>query len=226
MKTKAIIKLIGIAGIATVLWVGTIGCGEDSNPGGSSWQNTSFVDSRDKQIYRTVQIGNQMWMAENLNYNVPNNTGNMCYGNIPDNCTKYGRLYNWATVMAGSSSSSSSPSRVRGICPSGWHVPSDAEWTTVVNHIGGREGAGKKFKARSGWNSNGNGNDDYGFTARPGGSRNTSTFSNAGNSGFWWTATEEGDNAWGRFMSYEHNDVNRNSSNAKTFHFALRCVKD
>src|SRR5215469_10890371 len=85
----------------------------------------SFTDSRDSKTYRTVVIGTQTWMAENLNYNA---TGSKCYNDSTQYCDLYGRLYDWTTAMAGVSSSSANPSGVLGICPVGWHLPSDAEW--------------------------------------------------------------------------------------------------
>jgi len=139
----------------------------------------SMVDARDKITYKTVKIGNQTWMAENLNYNAK---GSECNGNNPLNCIKYGRLYNWKTALK--------------VCPKGWHLPSNAEWQKLVDFVGGNEVAGKKLKAESGWNNDnatsGNGTDDYGFAALPGGN-NSEYFSNSsyvGNSGFWWSTSK------------------------------------
>ncbi len=116
----------------------------------------TYTDPRDGQTYRTVKIGDQVWMAENLNYEAK---GSRCYGNDPANAKKYGRLYNRKTAMK--------------VCPPGWHLPSDKEWDVLIEFVGGKEVAGKNLKSKSGWNNyegiNGNGKDTYGFSALPGG---------------------------------------------------------
>jgi len=164
--------------------------------------------SEDK-FYKTVVIGNQTWMAENMNYETAN--GSMCWDNDEANCTIYGRLYNWSTAM--------------GVCPSGWHLPSDDEWTTLTSFVG--SSAGTKLKANSSlWRANA-GTDDYGFSALPGGYGNTSgTSTIAGNIGGWWSSTEyDASIAYGRFMSYEYASVNKNFGNKEVF-FSVRCVQD
>jgi uncharacterized protein (TIGR02145 family) len=183
----------------------------------------SVTDSRDGQSYRTVKIGDQTWMAENLNYNA---SGSVCKNKL-GNCTKYGRLYNWSTVMAGSSSSSSSPSGRRGVCPSGWHVPSDAEWTILVDYVGG---AFSKLKSATGWYTGSGyipGTDDYGFSALPGGYRSTEgTFYNVGSYGSWWSATENGAvGARYRSMYYGVSYVFSGTYD-KTNQLSLRCLQD
>jgi len=126
-----------------------------SKPSSSSSVVTSgtFKDDRDSKTYKYVVIGTKTWMADNLNYATE---GSLCYDATEANCTTYGRLYAWSTAKTA--------------CPSGWHLPDDAEWTTLINFVG--TAAGKKLKSISGWNSNGNGTDDYGFSALPGGYRN------------------------------------------------------
>jgi len=124
---------------------------------------TYFTDSRDGISYKMVTIGSQTWMAENLNYDVPNVTNDGCSYN---DCS-YGRMYSWSTIMNGSPGSSAIPSGVQGICPVGWHVPSDWEWEILQDNVGGNETAGTKLKSTSGWNNNGNGTDEYGFSALP-----------------------------------------------------------
>ena len=160
----------------------------------SSVTKGTFTDSRGEKVYKTVTIGTQTWMAENLNYDVPDNTTDVCYSNNADNCAKYGRLYNWSTAMGGASSSNRVPSGVRGVCPSGWHLPSSAEWTTLTDAVGGTSKAGTKLKSSTGWNSYSGipfGTDDYGFSALPGGYGNSDGyFNNAGSYGRWWSATE------------------------------------
>ncbi len=155
-----------------------------------------------EQTYKTVVIGTQTWMAENLNYN-PGTGNSACYNNQPSNCTAYGRLYDWSTAM--------------GVCPAGWHLPSDAEWTTLTNYVSGSGEAGTKLKATTGWNGNSNGTDEYGFSALPGGS---------GNGGSWWSATEYNSGyAWYRSMYYDDSGVGRLSS-TKSYLFSVRCLKD
>jgi len=183
----------------------------------------TVTDPRDGQSYRVITIGNQTWMAENLNYDIPGVSTDVCYNNNSINCTTYGRLYTWSTVMDGASSSTLSPSGVQGICPSGWHVPSDAEWTTLTDLVG--SSAGTKLKSSSGWGwDGGNGTDDYGFSALPGGG-----IDNAGYGGSWWSATEndaEGAwSAWYRSMVYGNDGVSRGNYDKKHL-FSLRCVRD
>ena len=111
-----------------------------------------LTDSRDGKRYKVVTIGNQMWMAENLNYNA---SGSKCYDNKSANCDKYGRLYDWNAA--------------KSACLKGWHLPSKAEWDALMVAVGGEKTAGEFLKTTSGWNQNGNGQDKYGFAALPGG---------------------------------------------------------
>ena len=166
-------------------------CGPDDGDGGNpSVTKGTFLDSRDGKVYKKVTIGGKTWMAENLNYDIPNVTTDVCYKNSADSCAKYGRLYNWNTAMNGASSPPSNASVVRGICPVGWHIPSDAEWTALWNAVG--EQAGEKLKSKSGWNSGGNGTDEFGFSALPGGYRNSDgSFHNAGDGGYWWISAQD-----------------------------------
>jgi len=187
----------------------------------------ALIDSRDGKKYRTVVIGNQTWMAENLNYNA---SGSVCYKNDPANCAKYGRLYNWATVMALPSSCNNSvcasqvQSKHCGICPEGWHVPSDAEWTTLTDYVvGSSTVGGTKLKATSGWNDNGNGTDNYGFSALPGGSSDSS----GDGFSFWWSSSERDANfAWYWLTSFSNSLVIRDRINSKSYLYSARCLKD
>jgi uncharacterized protein (TIGR02145 family)/uncharacterized repeat protein (TIGR02543 family) len=146
---------------------------------------TTFTDSRDGKTYKKVVIGEQIWMAENLNYDVPNDTGDGCWDNDEKACEKYGRLYDWPTLMGGASSSTANPSSVQGACPVGWHVPSNAEWTALADFAGGFMTAGTKLKASAGWPKSPYGEplgtDEYGFSAFP---------DQSGHGDSWWTATE------------------------------------
>jgi uncharacterized protein (TIGR02145 family)/uncharacterized repeat protein (TIGR02543 family) len=189
----------------------------------------TFVDGRDGKTYKKVVIGTQTWMGENLNYDVPNNTSDVCYNNNAGNCTQYGRLYNWSTAMNGTPSSSLSPSGVQGACPVGWHIPSDSEWTTLTDYVGDSWTAGTKLKSKTGWNNNGNGTDDYGWSALPGGIGNTGdTFYSAGNHGSWWSATEVNTvHAWSRSMNSDNEAVIKYYNYGKAGLFAaVRCVQD
>jgi len=154
------------------------------------------------QTYKTVVIGTQTWMAENLNYA----TGSQCYG---DNCGTYGRLYN--NVIA------------KTVCPSGWHLPSDAEWTALKNTVGGNSTAGTKLKSATGWDSNGNGTDDYGFSALPG--------DNGTNRGSLWSSTVEESGFCGEYiqlMTSDRNDVFRGCRNIINSGelYSVRCLQD
>jgi len=190
------------------------------------------------QTYNTIKIGSQCWFKENLNYQ----TGNSwCYDNNLSNCSTYGRLYDWETIMNGEASSNNVPSNVQGICPAGWHLPSDNEWKIlegnadteygVGNQVWDEEGyrgydAGKRLKTTFGWSSN-QGTDAVGFSALPGGFRYQSgSFVSLFDGAHWWTATEHNsENGWSRFLSVYENTVSRNNYE-KTFGFNVRCLKN
>ncbi len=186
----------------------------------------TFVDGRDGKTYKKVTIGGQTWMGENLNYQ-PSTGNSWCYNGKDENCAKYGRLYTWKAAMDGSSSSTLNPSGVKGVCPTGWHLPSSKEWDGLVGAAGGYSTAGKKLKSTSGWNSNGNGTDDYGFSALPGGDRGSDgSFYDAGRYGSWWTATEGSESdAYYRGMGYDYDFVYEGSI-VKSIGFSVRCVQD
>ncbi|MEN9307088.1 MAG: hypothetical protein RL173_1020 [Fibrobacterota bacterium] len=201
-----------------------------------AWNDTvstygTVYDARDGWVYRTVKIGSQTWMGENLNFSNAGSIG-LCYETSAEKCITYGRLYTWSEAMANAGSSTRMPSGVRGICPIGWHVPSDTEWTVLSTYIGGESSAGTKLKSASGWNAyngkSGNGTDLYGFRALPAGYR----FNNAGAfnavlyyANFWSTSELGMDYAWDRFCSYNNALLDRNSPN-KTYRLSLRCVQD
>jgi len=200
----------------------------------ANWEPTStgdvvygeFKDNRGGgKTYKTVKIGGKTWMAENLNYDTADGTGSWCYDDKPENCVTYGRLYNWNTAMAGKSSSTANPSEVRGVCPSGWHLPSRAEWDALETAAGGSV-AGKNLKSTTGWYTN-SGTDKYGFSALPGGYRfSDGNFHSAGNYGYWWTATEDdGSYAYYRGMYYDFDYV-REPDYGKSNGFSVRCVGD
>jgi uncharacterized protein (TIGR02145 family) len=190
----------------------------------------SFTDTRDGQVYEWVKIGDQVWMAENLNYDQDSYGNDWCYDNNSLNCDTYGRLYDWNAVMQGESSSNSNPSGVQGVCPDGWHVPSVDEWTELENYVSndGHSGSvGTALKSTSGWNDNGNGTDDYGFSGLPGGYRDyNGNFDDVGGSGFWWSAADiSASSAWSRFLLYFKEYFGWDNC-SKDYGFSVRCLRD
>lgn len=187
----------------------------------------NFLDIRDGITYQTVQIGTQCWMKENLNYD--DNSGNSwCYDNNSSNCSIYGRLYIWSALMNGSSGSISNPSGVQGLCPVGWHIPSDAEWTELTNYLGGESIAGGKLKGTGTiyWNSPNTGaTNSSNFSARAGGYKDISNFYNINLDSFWWSTTEDGSDVWVRNLLYNNNAV-LHYSTLKVYGGYVRCIKD
>jgi len=205
MRSK--LSKIAQAAIFGIAMAFTFSCSSDDGDGGGG--SGTLTDSRDNKSYKYVKIGSKTWMAENLNYNA---SGSVCYENSESNCTTYGRLYDWSTAMSA--------------CPQGWHLPSDAEWTALETTAGDSSTAGTKLKATSGWDSNGNGTDDYGFSALPGGGGSSGIFLLVGRGGYWWSATEDnasdaGVRAMGDAVAY----VDRGGFD-KTWLFSVRCVQD
>jgi uncharacterized protein (TIGR02145 family) len=195
------------------------------------------VTDVDGNVYKTVTIGTQEWMAQNLRTtkykngdglpNVTNYTdlgnlgsGTYCwYNNDNSSEQPYGKLYNWYAVNDG-----------RGLCPTGWHVPSDAEWTSLTEYLGGAGIAGGKMKeaGTTHWNSPNTGaTNESGFTGLPGGLRITGgIFFSLGLSGVWWSSTESSSgNAWVRDLGYNNDDVSR-ANDDKRQGFSVRYVRD
>jgi uncharacterized protein (TIGR02145 family)/uncharacterized repeat protein (TIGR02543 family) len=168
----------------------------------------TITDSRNGKTYSTVKIGSQTWMAENLNYQTTSGSS-WCY-----NCNTYGRLYDWAAAKMA--------------CPVDWHLSSNEEWDILVTVVGGQSIAGKKLKAKNGWNRSGNGTDDYGFSAMPGGGYDR-TFVGAGIGGSWWTATTS---SYGDIISRSMNCCDSDKDEVAEYHdydglgMSVRCVKD
>ena len=211
---------------------------------------STFTDPRDGNVYKTIQIGNQIWMAENLKY-LPSvvgyETGSVTYPyyyvygyngtNISDakateNYATYGVLYNWSAVMGGAMNSNNNPSGVRGVCPEGWHVPSEAEWTELTDFLGGEVVAGGKLKetGTEHWKTPNKGaTNETGFTALAGGMRSNygDYFFDLGKHGCWWTTTKGIDNDKARsiYMFYQYNNMNTQVS-FKRLGGAVRCVKN
>jgi uncharacterized protein (TIGR02145 family) len=182
-------------------------------------QKDTYTDTRDGKVYKTTKIGEQVWMAENLNYEVD---GSKCYNDSTAYCEKYGRLYNWETATK--------------VCPSGWHLPSNDEWETLIDFVGGDEAAGKYLKSKSGWlensNGEGNGEDKYGFSALPGGSGGGYgyRFIEVGN---WWSDSEynrkdnygRNNGAFSRSMEGDFEDALSYNAD-KDYLYSVRCVQD
>ena len=203
-------KLILNAVAVTVAVVFLIGFGVCAQTKSAPAVGT-FKDSRDGKTYKTVKVDGKTWMAENLNFVA---TESKCYKNEDANCAKYGRLYNWATALEA--------------CPAGFHLPTDDEWAALEDAVGGRSTAGTKLKSAVGWNENGNGTNDYGFSALPGGDGSSAgSFFYAGNYGNWWSATEDSaNNAWIRAMSYDKEHMDRIPSGTITTLYSVRCVQN
>jgi len=167
-----------------------------------------LTDPRDEQTYKTTEINGLIWMAENLNYEIEDS---WCYDNNPENCNKYGRLYNWYSAME--------------VCPPDWRLPTGYEWEDLGKSID----YGKSLKAKYGWNKGGNGTDEYGFAALPGGERYAEkNFQDAGNKGHWWTATSRsnGTEAYKERMGYDYDFIMGDYHNKEFGNFSVRCVKD
>jgi len=206
-KTKFISLTAGLA----LAMAFTLSCSTDPDSGGGYTVSYGSV-SHGGKTYKTVKIGTQTWFAENLNYD-PGTGNSACYNNQASNCATYGRLYDWSTALAA--------------CPSGWHLPSDAEWDALMTAVGGSGTAGTKLKATSGWNNNGNGTNDYGFSALPGGyGLSDGSFYDVGSDGNWWSATESSSNdAYGRRMFYDLEYAYWGYGN-KSYLFSVRCLQD
>ena len=189
------------------------------------------------EFYKSVIIGEQEWMVENLNVDhfrngdpIPEAKTNeewikageeqrpaWCYyDNDPKNGKRYGKLYNWYAV-----------NDPRGLAPEGWNVPSFNDWKKLIDCLGGSEISGYKMKATNGWNNSGNGNNKSGFTALPGGVHGYA-FIGIGNEGYWWSSNEnekEEEWAWDRYITYFSGNANKSCSH-KTVGISVRCIKD
>ena len=181
-----------------------------------------------------VTIGTQVWTAKNLDVTKYRNgdaipqvqdknawaklkTGAWCYyENKTANGSSYGKLYNWYAVTD-----------PRGLAPKGYHIPTDAEWTTLTNYLGGETIAGTKMKSNTGWENNGNGTNTSGFAGLPGGYRYyDGLFSDIGANGYWWSSSESNTvYAWCRYL-YSNNDFVTSYGSYKRNGFSVRCIKD
>jgi len=222
MRTRNRVQvIILLAGMSLIV---VNGCKKEDDPNTNPdpiFVTGSFTDARDNNVYKTVTIGSQTWMAENLRYEVQDS---WFYNNDSAKYAVYGRLYTWGSFMMGSYSSSAVPSGVRGVCPKGWHVPSDAEWTILLDYLGGASVAGYTMKTDTGWANDGNGSNASGFTAHPSGNYNGS-FNALGNNAYFWSSTEYSATLSKARVLSNSMSVIRFGSN-KTLGFSCRCLKD
>ena len=222
--------------------------------------NGHTITDFDGNVYRTVKLGNQVWMAENLRTTryadgtpIPLGTeasSTTAYRYYPDdnsaNVSDYGYLYNWAAVMKGSASSEANPSGVQGICPDGWHVPSDAEWTELENYVSSQSQyvcgsstskIAKALASEEGWNSitdtddncavgnNPSANNATGFSARPAGYYDGGYYYFGYLALFWSAAQLNSNNAYNRYLHCNNADVYRNND-YKNNGYSVRCVRN
>lgn len=232
---------------------------------GSIYDNSSntLTDLRNGLVYKTVTIGlgssAQTWMAENLNYAYLGRTSSLdsssfCYDDIASNCETYGRLYLWSAAMdsAGTFSSNgkgcgvgtacSASGLIRGMCPKGWHLPSNAEWNALFTAVGGKSTAGEVLKSQAGWCHSGNGSDAYAFSALPAGQRKTDGFFHSATVNisdcasedrtYFWSSSEYdrdldvyGSFAYSVRLSFNYSSAAL-SENYKSFGASVRCLKD
>jgi uncharacterized protein (TIGR02145 family) len=206
----------------------------------------TMTDTRDKKVYKTIKIGDQTWMAENLNYADSVTTKSLqnrswCYNNVAANCAVAGRLYTWGAAIdsvklatdadnpqdCGYGMTCTLPAKVQGICPEGWHLPTNAEWETLFTEVGGSSTAGKIFKSQTGWCNNGNGTDGVGFSALPVGYRhNKGWFYYDCNDAYFWSATElDAINAYRMDLTYHYEFAHLYYS-LKNVGFSVRCLQD
>ncbi len=162
-----------------------------------------FIDPRDNVKYNVMKSGKIMWMKENLNYNAK---GSFCYENKPENCDKYGRLYDWDLAQT--------------VCPAGWRLASHEDWLELVENSG-NNAAGKKLKSKEQWN----GTNNYGFSALPGGFTKAQGFAEQGERGYWWTSDTYGPYGRYNYMSSSKDEV-VHSETAKHTGYSARCVMD
>lgn len=202
-----------------------------------------LTDDRDGQTYKTVKIGDQWWMAENLNFETENSWCGGGSGMREGDCSVYGRLYTWAAAVDSIYLAEQGlicgygvepcdlVTKVCGICPKGWHLPSEVEFESLIEIVGGQSSAGEMLKSASGWNENfgenGNGIDAYGFSALPSGFRSdhgsfiyegrTASF----HSFFDWSVY------LAKHMSMDYNDRgSKVLGHNKSYAYSIRCIKD
>lgn len=225
-----------------VLLMITSSCKKDEN----SSNNNPTVTDIDGNVYHTITIGTQTWMVENLKttkyrngVSIPNVTANTTWNNLKtgaycdynndaNNSATYGKLYNWYAIN-------------NNLAPEGWHVPTDAEWTTLTKYFGGESIAGGYLKesGTSHWNDpnivtsvpwtdpyQGLSTNKNEFKALPGGHRNIDGFYNIGYFGYWWSSTSGADTDFGNYRYMYNNYKGILSNQSHIVGFSVRCIKD
>jgi uncharacterized protein (TIGR02145 family) len=174
----------------------------------------TFTDERDGQVYKWVKIGDQVWMVENLAYKATSNC--WAYDNDPKKVTDYGYLYGWETAKT--------------ICPSGWHVPSASEWTTLTDYLGGPSTAGGKMKeaGTTHWNPpNAGATNESGFSGLPGGGHYYSgAYYDIGSKGYWWSSTDVDTDIAMFFRLKFDSGAAEELGNSKRVALSVRCLRD
>ena len=196
-----------------------------------------LVDDRDGETYKTVKIGEQVWMAENLRFVTDSS---YCFYLEKSDCAKYGRIYRWYAALGKLKSECGSAhvchlpiGDIQGVCPSGWHLPSKTEWETLLNTVGGESVAGKKLKSMSDWKDyggeSGNGSDDFGFSALPAGTMTSEGYffhANVGLKTCFWSSTQYDEFcAYIVDLSYSRAEVHLDYS-YRDGAVSVRCVQD
>ena len=217
----------------------------------SSISYGTLTDTRNgtTQTYKTVVIGTQTWMAENLNHAYPKESADatdslsFCYDNDPANCETYGRLYTWAAAMdsaglasgdatnaneCGNGTTCNVSSPVRGVCPSGWHLPDTTEWSTLATYVAENSSdVGKALRSTSGWSGNGNGSDAFGFRILPAGSFFSNNYGNIESFAYFWASTESSENKYQAYRRYINDKSGlTQGANFKKYGHSVRCIKD
>jgi uncharacterized protein (TIGR02145 family) len=195
----------------------------------------TLLDDRDGQTYKTVKIGNQWWMAENLNYATAK--GSYCYEEYDNNCVASGRLYEWAYAIGKSEDECGyghecdlGVGNVQGVCPDGWHVPSKSEWETLIAAVGGEDIAGRKLKAKAFGVAQLNviNENAFGFWAYSAGERSEGGY--FGSDGYianFWSSTENGSaDAYFVVLTCCSDFAELSYNGFKSYGYSVRCVKD
>ncbi|MFC2100907.1 fibrobacter succinogenes major paralogous domain-containing protein [Bacteroidota bacterium] len=213
---KMNLRTLLFIGITALIAFSFESCNKDKDEEPEEVTDGTITDARDGKSYKTKKIGNQWWMAENLNYDA--GVGSWIYDSLALNAPIYGRLYDYWTACA--------------VCPGGWHLPTDDEWFTLVNYLGGANVAGGKLKQAGFtlWLSPNTGaTNSSGFSALPGGYlswvTNYDDFYNLGTKAMFWSSTSNKGNAWYWRVFYDNTSI-EHVSYFQECGFSVRCVKN